>query len=190
MNKAQKFQRVAGRYAEALLALAVQQNAVDGVESDFRQLDGMIKDSADFRALLSDQTEQRDTHARAVEAMAVRAGFSDLTKKFLGVVAMKRRLRGLDDIIRAFFALNAKRLGILDAEIYTAKPLPAALKDKLAAALKDKMGREVRISEYVKPSVLGGLQVRIGSLMIDDTVEGKIQRLEHVLTQQSTAKAA
>lgn len=104
-----------------------------------------------------------------------------MTQKFLNVLAGKRRLRGLDDIIRAFYSLNAKRQGIVEAEVYTAKPLPAALKDRLAAALKEKTGSDVRIAEFVKPGILGGLQVRIGSLMIDDTVEGKIQRLEHTL---------
>lgn len=180
-NKVQDYQRVAKRFAEALLDLAVQQNAVEIVEKDLQQIAYLIRDSRDFWMLLIDQTEQRSTHQKAIAAIADKAGWSDLTKKFLGVVASKRRLAAMDDMITEFHHLNAKRQGIVEAEIYTAKPLPASVKDQLVAKLQEITNSKVRVAEHVAPRVLGGLQVRIGSHMIDDTVEGKLQRLEQAL---------
>lgn len=190
-NKVQEYQRVAGRYAQALLDLAVEQNVVEAVEKDLQQVAHLIRDSREFWMLLIDRTEQRSTHQKAIAAIADKAGFHPLTKNFLSVLSMKRRLAGMDDIIQKFHALNAKRQGIQEAEIYTARPLPAPVKDRLAETLQQVTNSKVRLAEHVVPRVLGGLQVRIGSWMIDDTVEGKIQRLEqHLNAPAETAAQA
>ena len=60
----------------------------------------------------------------------------------------------------------------------SAEPLtPAQLKD-LKAALKSSLGREVALSTKVDSSILGGLIVKVGSRMMDNSLKTKLQNLK------------
>ena len=62
-----------------------------------------------------------------------------------------------------------------------AQALSAAQVKKLEASLEKLLKQKVLVSYLVKPEVLGGLKVKYGSNMIDDTLLGKLNRLEQVM---------
>jgi F-type H+-transporting ATPase subunit delta len=172
---------VGGRYARALFDLADEGRALDRVAQDLAQLQAMIRDSLDLRRLLMSPMFSRDEQGRAVAAIAERAGFADVTRRFLGLVAQNRRLFALPDMIRAFRSLLAKRRGESTASMISAVPLGDAQVQALRAALKQITGADVQLEVAVDPDLLGGLVVKMGSRMLDSSLRTKLQRLQFVL---------
>ena len=72
--------------------------------SDLQQLGAMIDDSEDFARLIKSPVVSRNDQVKAVDAIADAAGFTDLTKNFVGVVADNRRLFALPSMIKAYQA--------------------------------------------------------------------------------------
>ena len=76
----------------ALFELAQAENGLDTVEADFARLSTALETSSDLDRLITSPIASRPEQGRAIEALAGQLGLSDLTKKFLGVLAAHRRL--------------------------------------------------------------------------------------------------
>jgi F-type H+-transporting ATPase subunit delta len=100
-----------------------------------------------------------------------------LTRRFVLLLAAKRRLFVLTDIIGAFQALVARMRGEVRAAVTSARPLNDAEVAELKAALKSRLGRDAMLDTDVDPTLLGGLVVKVGSRMIDSSLRTKLNGL-------------
>lgn len=169
---------IADRYATALYELAETQGALDQVAGDLKTLKAMVRDSEDLRRLISSPVLSRADQAKAVSALAEKAGFSKLTANFLGLASKNRRLFALVGIIDAYLGRLASRRGELSASVASAAPLSQAQLDALTATLKSTFGGNVAVEAAVDPSLLGGLVVKVGSRMVDSSLKTKLQHLK------------
>ena len=172
---------VGARYALALFDLAKDHGQIAPVESDLKTLKAMCADSADLRTLLGSPTFDAEAKAKGLAAIAERAQFHALTKKFLGFLAEQRRASALSAIITSFETLSAAHRGVVSAQVTTAVALTAAQSAGLAAALRTALGKDPQIEARVDPAILGGVKVRVGSKLYDASLKSKLDSLKFAL---------
>ncbi|WP_095011648.1 F0F1 ATP synthase subunit delta [Tsuneonella mangrovi] len=170
-----------GRYASALFDLASEAGTVTAVESDLETLTAALAESADLRELTTNPEISRAAKGTAIEAVSKTLGLSDLTGKFLGVLAENRRLSSLGDMARAFRQIAAAQRGEVTAEVTSAHALSDAQLDELKAKLTAREGRTVKLTATVDPDLLGGLVVTIGSQRIDSSIRTRLNSLAHAM---------
>jgi len=168
---------VAGRYASALYELADQAKCLDAVAADLQALRGLVDENADFARLVASPVLTRDTQVAAVSALGEKAGFQELTVKFLGLLARNRRLGALRPAVGAFLAELAARRGEVTAEVTSAQTMKDSHLDSIKAALAQALGSKVALESRVDPALIGGMVVRVGSKMIDSSLATKLQKL-------------
>jgi len=168
---------IAERYASALYELADESKALDQVAADLKAIRAMMASSADLMRLIRSPVLGRSEQAKAVSALADKAGFSGLTGRFLGTLASNRRLFALASVIDAFLAELARRRGEATADVTSAVALTPAQTQALEEALKSVVGSKVSVDLKVDQSLIGGLVVRVGSRMIDTSLATKLRRL-------------
>ncbi|MHA1600339.1 MAG: F0F1 ATP synthase subunit delta [Alphaproteobacteria bacterium] len=169
---------LAGRYALALLDLADEEKSLDSVADDLRALRQMIGESEDFRRVLSSPMFSREQQAAAVLAIAEKAGLGETTRRFTQVLARNRRLFALPQIIDAYLSELAHRRGEVTAHVTSAVELSSAQRQALVESLKASVGGKVQVDVKVDDSLIGGLIVKVGSRMIDNSLRSKLQRLQ------------
>ena len=172
---------LSGRYARALFDLAIEGKALGAVEASLKSLTEALAESAELKSLLSSPLVGRGAAGAAIAGVADGLGVDGLTKNFLGVLAANRRLALLPAVIRDFAALNAARKGEVTATVTAAHKLTAAQQKALAAKLKAGIGRDVALDVNVDPAILGGLVVRVGSRMIDNSLKTRLENLGQAL---------
>lgn len=168
---------LSGRYALAIFDLAIENNALQAVESDFASLHTMLAESEDFGVLVNSPVITGEEQGQGVAAIADKAGFSPLTAKFLGVLAANRRLTSLKSVMDAFDRLAADHRGEVSASVVSASELTDAQMKSLQKNLKAAIGQDVAIDQMVDESLLGGLKVKVGSRMIDSSLKTKLDNL-------------
>jgi len=168
---------IAERYASALYELADESKALDQVAADLKAIRAMMASSADLMRLIRSPVLGRSEQAKAVSALADKAGFSGLTGRFMGTLASNRRLFALASVIDAFLAELARRRGEATADVTSAVALTPAQTQALEEALKSVVGSKVSVDLKVDQSLIGGLVVRVGSRMIDTSLATKLRRL-------------
>jgi F-type H+-transporting ATPase subunit delta len=168
---------VADRYATALFQLAEEGKALDAVAEELRRLAEMIKGSDDLKRLIRSPVISRENQSKAMKALLKKAEMSDLTQRFVGLVARNRRLFVLPKIITAYQGILAGRRGETTAEVVSAKALTKAQLASVTDAITKAVGTKVALATSVDQGLLGGLVVKVGSRMVDSSLRTKLQRL-------------
>ena len=168
---------LAGRYASALFELAEEQNALDQVAGDVRALAALIDDSDELARMVRSPVISRSAQAAAMDTILTRVGANELTRKFVGLTSANRRLFAIMDIISGYLMIVAGRRGELTAEITSAQPLNDQQTQDLLDVLSRTVGGSVSLNTKIDPDLLGGLIVKIGSRMVDSSLNTKLQRL-------------
>jgi len=168
---------LAGRYANALFELARDQKAIDAVSADLASLRRALETSPDLARLVRSPVFSAADHAKALKAILDKMGANPLTAKFVLLLAQKRRLFVLTQIIAAYERLVARARGETEAEVTAARALSEGEITELKSVLKSKLGKEPRLHAKIDPTLLGGLVVKVGSRMIDSSLRTKLDGL-------------
>ena len=170
--------QIARPYASALFDLAQSENQLASVETGLSDISSLIGESDDFSRYLHSPVISGDVKAAALDAILDKAKVNPLVANFLRLVARNGRLFALDNIIVGFRELAAAARGETTAEVTSATPLTADQVAALSNTLKTKLGKTVTLNQFVDPSLIGGLQVKVGSQMIDSSIKTKLAAMK------------
>jgi F-type H+-transporting ATPase subunit delta len=176
-----KATNVGARYAQALFDLAKDTNKIAVVEANLKVLKAALAESADLRTVLRSPVFDADAKGRVLGALADKAGFDAVTKKFLGFLSAQRRASALASVITSYEALSVAYRGVVSAQVTTAVALTAAQSKGLQAALRQALGKDPEIETRVDPAILGGVKVRVGSRLFDASLKSKLDSLKFAL---------
>jgi F-type H+-transporting ATPase subunit delta len=169
---------LAERYATALFSLAREARQTEAIGASLTQFDHMIEESADLKRLTRSPAFSVEDQLKALGALLDEVGITGLAANFIKLVAAKRRLFAIRDMIAAYGKLDDAARGVTRAEVTSATPLSednvAALKQTLRAASG---GAEVELTAKVDPAIIAGLVVKLGSRMVDGSLKTKLNAI-------------
>ena len=174
---------IASRYASALFELAKDDKALKALEADTTALSKALVASSDLRAMIASPVISREDQGRAIAAIAGKMGLGALMSNTLALMAAKRRLFVLPELLTALADLIAAEKGEVTAEVTASRALTAAQSKKLAETLKARVGKTVKLKTTVDESLIGGLVVKLGSTMIDTSVKAKLAALQNAMKE-------
>jgi F-type H+-transporting ATPase subunit delta len=174
---------MAGRYANALFELALEEKALDTVRKDLDAFEALITESADLSRLVRSPVFTGGEQARALNAVLDKARISGLAANFLNVVAQNRRLFAVPQMISAFRALVARHNGEVTAQVTAAAPLGETHLQALKEALKSITDKDVDLDVKIDPAIIGGLVVKLGSRMVDSSLRTKLNSIKYAMKE-------
>ena len=174
---------IAVRYARAVYELAKESSTVAELQTDISTLTAAIAESTDFNALIHSPVYARSEQAAAVIAIAKAAKIGPLVTNTLALMADKRRLFVLPQLLQSLRDIIAEENGEVTADVTSAKALTKAQSVRLAKTLKTRMGKDVTINASVDESLIGGLIVKVGSKMIDTSIRSKLSSLQNAMKE-------
>jgi F-type H+-transporting ATPase subunit delta len=102
---------------------------------------------------------------------------------FLQVVAEKGRAGELEDIAKEFERLMAREERRLTVELTTARELTDSEAEAILKQIEEAAGRKVEATRSVDPDLVGGIVLQAGTLRVDASVRGRLERLRHELVK-------
>jgi len=174
---------IAARYATAVFALARESKSLKTLAADIATVDAALAESADFRDLITSPVYRRSEQAAAIAALTAKMGLGETLANALRLMAEKRRLFVLPQLLSALRERIAEEKGEVSADVATAKALSRSQIDRLAAALEAATGKKVNLNRTVDASLIGGLVVKVGSRMIDTSISAKLANLQNAMKE-------
>lgn len=174
---------IAARYATAVFDLAKEGKDIKALESDVAALEAAIDTSDDFKTLLTSPLYNRDEQGAAITAIAKQMKLSATVSNVLALLAAKRRLFVLPQLLAVLQDRLAEERGEITAEVTSAKSLTKTQTEKLVKTLTAQAGKTVTIKETVDESIIGGLIVKMGSRMIDTSIASKLNALQNTMKE-------
>jgi len=138
-----------------------------------------LEDVPELSALL--QNPELESHLKADVLDKILGGADELVRNFVRLVVEKGRGGEIREIAAEFDALVAAEEGVLDVELTTAHELSDADFDRIRTDIEKKSGRKVQASRTVDPDLIGGIVLQAGSMRLDASVRGRLERLRQQL---------
>lgn len=179
--KSRSKSQIASTYALALYEAAEGKKAVPSVLKDVRSLISEIKKFPDFTKYFANPIWETASKKAALKEIATKLNFSKQTLNCLDIIADNNRFAELPLILAEFVHIHNEKSGIVEIMVKTTKPLSVSQNKKLMDNMEKMLGKKVLIEYEISPEILGGLQIKFGSNMIDDTILGKLNRLEQIM---------
>lgn len=182
--------RVARRYVQGLLLTVEQPSHIDDIEQALLQLDTVVRQHPDVRRFLYHPTISRERKKRLLRSI-IGDGAPELLKRFCDYIIEQKRERILDCLYAQYKEAADELRGIVRARVTAAAELSPSQSDRLRTALETMLKKKVVCDVYTDQSLIGGLQVMVGTYIIDGSVKGRLQRLQkHLLEEIATMRAA
>ncbi len=166
------------RYAKALFEIGKAGGKLEEIEAGLNELDSVIASSQELQKTLSNPTTSRSELSAAIGDIVKKIKADKLIGQFCALLGENRRLSLLPDICASFSELAANARGEVQAEITVANKLDKADITRIGNELKEMTGKEVAVEEKLDEDILGGMIVKIGSQMLDDSLSGKLDRVK------------
>ena len=138
-----------------------------------------MRDVAELRAAFRNPQLAPETKAGIVVEIFGEA--DPLLSNFLRLVAEKGRMAEIVEIARELDRLMAAEEGRLDVELTTAYELSESDAQGILKQIQEASGREVEATRKVDPNLIGGFVLQAGSMRVDASVRGRIERLRREL---------
>jgi len=175
----------AKRYAQALLDVAVSSNQEMRCLAELKRFFAVMNAYPDLSSALLNPTFDASSQSSAVAKIAFKMRLSEIVTNFLCLLALKRRLRELPQIIEAYERAQEERAGIEKGEVVTCALLTEMQLSRLRYALSAATGKQVILSQRVDKDVIGGFKVVIRDRVYDFTVKSYFESLRnHLLAQR------
>lgn len=166
-------------YARAAFEYALAQQDLGGWNSQLATA-AAVAQTERMQQLLSSPSTTAEQRAKALLDVCGDA-LSAKVQNFVRVLADNKRLELLPEIFTLFELMKANQEKSVDVDVVSAFPLDSDLTQRLAQALHGKLQREVTINASVDSSLLGGVLVRAGDVVIDGSVRGRLAKLAQAM---------
>lgn len=172
---------VARIYAQALYDIGADKGSLAELDLELSAVRDVVADlDPDLRTFIEMPQFPRDEKWKVLRT-AFEGRVSRDILGLLQVLVTRRREKLIADIAFEFSELVNEGLGRVHADVVTAKPLDTELLDALRRVLEESTSREVVLDQRVDPSMIGGIRVSLGDLVVDGTTRRALGDLRRTL---------
>lgn len=170
-------------YASSLFELAQADGGRDRTEDVLGELEAVLEAAradATFNEFLASRVLPAKSREQSLRTI-FEGKMSPLTLNFLRLLNDKGRLSHLPAITAALDSMVQEAFGRVEVDVYTAESLDDAGKTAIRDRVASKLGKEVVLHAYVEPAMLGGIKLRIGDQLVDDSLATQLRRVRDKL---------
>jgi F-type H+-transporting ATPase subunit delta len=168
-------EEIADVYARALFEAAQESDVLDRVHDELGEFADALSENRELQVFLFSpyfSSEEKKQGVRRIVSDADERLFN-----FLELLAERHRMPALFRIRRNFDDMWADENRLLPVIVTSAVDLDEGLVQDIGKSIEEQTGRRVELSANVDPDVLGGLQVRVGNMVLDATVRNRLEQL-------------
>lgn len=178
---------VARQYANALYELAHEKGCIQQVFDDLSAVDQSYREDKVFRQFFTSPKVPEETKLKALESAL--SGAHEITRNFIGLLIRKNREPLIDNIMDSFSRYRDEVEQRVHVHVDSAKPLESDMRDSLTREIASATKKDVVVHEHVDESLIGGLRLRMGDLMLDATLKSRLAKLARAVAEGSSNSA-
>lgn len=157
---------------------------MEGTRHGLAALAEVVRSSAPLKHVLASPAFSMEEKRAVLESLSQRLGCPPVMGRFLAQLIKKNRVGFLPDIAEEFAILADQAKGTQPVAILSATPLAAETQEQLRGRLRGLLQRDVDLTFHTQPTLLAGLQIRIGSTLFDSTVRTRLETMRTLVTKE------
>jgi len=175
---------IAKRYARAFYEIAAEESQLEKYYKELNSFSAIINDNKDLKDFLANPVFDQNEKKSVVESILEKTDISRITANFLKLLTDKQRIVVLSDIVDCYRELMDEALKTVRASVKTAFPLSNELIQKLQQGLETQTQKKVEMTVIEEPSLLGGVVVRVGDTVYDNSIRTQLNNIKNLLGEE------
>jgi len=172
---------IARRYARAVFELGKESKNLPQLTRDLGDFSASFEKSDELRMALQSPLVSEGQREALLKEIGQRMSMSETALSTLRLLAQRRRLAALPEMVRQLEKLADEDAGVLRATVTSATALQESYLNKLRGELEAATGKKVVITHAQDPSLIAGIVTRIGDRVIDGSVKARLESFRESL---------
>ena len=165
-------------YSQALYELGNEAGSLSEIEDQALAILKLVSENEEVKNFIKNPTNKIEQQSAAFNLISDKFNFNKLLKTFLNFVITKRRLFYIEKILVDFLDTCSKNRGEIGANLSSSKELKETEILKNKDELASNFEANIKLNYKYDPSLIGGLIIKVGSIMIDTSIKSKLKKLE------------
>jgi F-type H+-transporting ATPase subunit delta len=174
-------EEIARVYAEALFEVAREKGDLDRVREELAEFTEALEQNRELQIFLFSpyfsSAEKREGLEKAI------SGASEEFINFLELLVEKHRMPVIFRIRRAFEELWKRENKRIDVTVTSAVELDPEVVEQVGAEIEKQTGRKVDLKSTVDDSILGGIVLQVGNMVLDASIRNRLEKLRKSVAQ-------
>ena len=184
MSKNKTFSsEISQRYALALYDLSKEKNQTEEFVSNMVAFMKIFNSNKDLKNFVKNPTYSVENQKIVFDKILSLMNFNKLVKNFFLILIIKKRIFFLDQIIEEFLKLISIKRGEVSGNLISPKEIDEKTILDIQREISTNIKRSIKLKPKIDESLIGGIVVQIGSLMIDASIQNKLQKYKKLMTE-------
>lgn len=170
------------RYALALYEVALEKGKVDEYLKDLSEIVDLAKSNDELIQIIR-HPQVTTKRKKKIFINVFKDKIDEELLSFLLILIEKDRILFLEEKLKEMEKIHLERTETILAEVKTVIALTQVQREQLISKLKNKYGKKIILKEEIDKSIIGGIVVRVGNDLIDDTIKTKLEEMKKILLQ-------
>lgn len=173
--------RIAKRYAKALFSLGQEEGTFEQYGLELKEFADLCREQAEFGSVIANPIFSVEDRKKLLQVMLDRSGFSSAVQNFLRLLLEKGRMGFVGAVAEYYERLWDGAVNVARAKIVTARPLKEEALKALEKSLEELTSKKLRSEVEEDASLIGGVVVKIGDVVLDGSVKAQLEGLKESL---------
>ena len=179
--------QIGKRYAEALSGNISNTGALEKALENMKAFDEAMKTENQLTRFFEHPSIATEKKKNLVQELCSRLAVEDKVSNMLVLLNERSKILYLEKIVEYFEKVVDRRLNRKRVHVISAHPLTNENIDRLKAALNKILGKTILIDTEVDESLIGGIMLRIGDQVADDTIRNRLEILKRTIEKEEVA---
>tara|TARA_Y100001970_G_scaffold39218_1_gene48300 strand:+ start:4669 stop:5226 length:558 start_codon:yes stop_codon:yes gene_type:complete len=174
---------ISQRYALALYELSKENNQTDEFVANMTNFMKLFNSNKELKNFVKNPTYSVENQKIVFDKILSLMNFNKLVKNFFSVLITKKRIFFLDQIIEEFLNLISIKRGEISGSLISSKEIDEKTILDIEKEISENIKRSIKLKSKIDKSLIGGVVVQIGSLMIDTSIKNKLQKYKKLMIE-------
>ncbi len=184
MSKNRTFSsEISQRYALALYDLSKEKNQTEEFITNMTAFIKIFNSNKDLKNFVKNPTYSVENQKIVFDKILSLMNFNKLVKNFFQILIIKKRIFYLDKIIEEFLKLISLKRGEVTGNLISPKEIDENSILEIQREISTNIKRSIKLKSKIDKSLIGGIIIQIGSLMIDASIKNKLQKYKKLMSE-------
>ena len=174
---------ISQRYALALYELSKESNKTDEFTTNIISFIKVFNSNENLRNFVKDPTYSSEDQKKIFEKVLNIMNLNKIVKNFFTLLIIKKRIFFIDKIIDEFLKIVSFKKGEISAKLISSKKIDEKTLLEIQKEISENMKGSIKLNYKIDESLIGGIVLQVGSLMIDTSIKSKLQKYKKTMIE-------
>ena len=174
---------ISQRYALALYELSKERNKTDEFTTNIISFIKVFNSNENLRNFVKDPTYSSEDQKKIFEKVLNIMNLNKIVKNFFTLLIIKKRIFFIDKIIDEFLKIVSFKKGEISAKLISSKKIDEKTLLEIEKEISENMKGSIKLNYKIDESLIGGIVLQVGSLMIDTSIKSKLQKYKKTMIE-------